>query len=396
MTANSQKFRHSIHVAVDATMLSRGGGLKGFANILQYWLTLENDLQFTVFASRNHVIAELQKLCPSVTVVPYGRNLPSVAVFFLRQLFLGPRLERAGCSAIFSTNSLVGRTRLPQLVHHRNALWFEKSSWAVPSFLARETKNSMRNISYFRRKAWNKAAQRAIEKAAVNIFVSHYLLSFARVEYPFTDNCVVVHNGISDGVSGKFRLPGESTGGASILAITSDNCHKNNEQLIYVLGMLKDLAPSESWRLTIVGKGEFLSIKRLAHTFGVSDSVDFAGFKNDGDMATLLDQSLCLFFPSKTESFGNPPLEAMTRGCPVVASRSTAIPEVCGAAALLNDPNNTSGFVEKILRLNADEALRDELIAAGYSNINRFDWSVSASKLACLIRKTVNRSAATQ
>ena len=41
-----------------------------------------------------------------------------------------------------------------------------------------------------------------------------------------------------------------------------------------------------------------------------------------------------LVFPSFYEGFGLPPLEAMTCGCPVIISGSSALSEVCGDAAL--------------------------------------------------------------
>ena len=51
---------------------------------------------------------------------------------------------------------------------------------------------------------------------------------------------------------------------------------------------------------------------------------------DDNDLAFLYENALCLAFPSKTEGFGLPALEAMALGCPVISSDAASLPEVCG------------------------------------------------------------------
>ena len=54
----------------------------------------------------------------------------------------------------------------------------------------------------------------------------------------------------------------------------------------------------------------------------------------DGEFRALLDQALCVGFPSTTEGFGLPPLEGMTVGCPAVLAPCGALPEIGGEAAI--------------------------------------------------------------
>ena len=67
-----------------------------------------------------------------------------------------------------------------------------------------------------------------------------------------------------------------------------------------------------------------------------------------------------LVFPSLTEGFGAPPLEAMSCGCPVIASNTSSVPEVCGDAVLYIDPYSIDDISDRIKLLIYDDHLRQE------------------------------------
>lgn len=88
-----------------------------------------------------------------------------------------------------------------------------------------------------------------------------------------------------------------------------------------------------------------------------------------------------LLFPSFTEGFGWPLIEAQACACPVIASSTSCIPEVAGAGALFADPTNDKAFTAHVLSLE-DVHFRQNLIEQGFENFRRYDPAVISRQLA--------------
>lgn len=102
------------------------------------------------------------------------------------------------------------------------------------------------------------------------------------------------------------------------------------------------------------------------------------GGASDPDLDALYRRASALVYPSRHEGFGMPVLEAMARGCPVVTSTATAIPEVAGDAALLVDPEDPAGLAEAIGTVLDDAETRGRLVEAGRRRAAEFSWDASA------------------
>jgi glycosyltransferase involved in cell wall biosynthesis len=75
-----------------------------------------------------------------------------------------------------------------------------------------------------------------------------------------------------------------------------------------------------------------------------------------------------------------PVLEAMAAGLPVVAANRSALPEVCGSAALLVDPEDVDAIHAAINQLMRDERLAADLTRRGLARANEFTWEKSAEQ----------------
>jgi len=111
---------------------------------------------------------------------------------------------------------------------------------------------------------------------------------------------------------------------------------------------------------------------------------------SDGNLAWLYSRAEALVYPSIYEGFGLPPLEAMTCGCPVIASDAASIPEVVGDAAVLFDPDDTDALVAAIDGVVSDRRRREELVARGLSRAAGFTWRATVERTLDVYRSMAN------
>jgi glycosyltransferase involved in cell wall biosynthesis len=97
-------------------------------------------------------------------------------------------------------------------------------------------------------------------------------------------------------------------------------------------------------------------------------------------------------FPSLAEGFGYPPLEAMQRGVPVIASRASSLPEVLGEAALYHGPRDPDQLAAQLDALLAAPELRARIVEAGLAQAARYRWDATALKMADLLWQVAGQS----
>lgn len=105
------------------------------------------------------------------------------------------------------------------------------------------------------------------------------------------------------------------------------------------------------------------------------------GYISDADLPAVYSLSTIFLFPSLSEGFGMPVIEAMASGVPVITSATSSLPEIAGEAAILIDPRDIDRMTSAILALSSDESLRRQKIAEGLTNVKRFSWDRSAERV---------------
>jgi glycosyltransferase involved in cell wall biosynthesis len=102
------------------------------------------------------------------------------------------------------------------------------------------------------------------------------------------------------------------------------------------------------------------------------------GSVSEPQLRSLYAGAAALAMPSLYEGFGLPCIEAMAAGTPVVASDRSALPETCGDAATLVDPDDRHAFARALLQAALEPATRDRLVAAGRARATTFTWAATA------------------
>ncbi len=117
----------------------------------------------------------------------------------------------------------------------------------------------------------------------------------------------------------------------------------------------------------------------------MADRVTLEGSLSDAAVMEAYARARVFVLPSLCESFGIPLIEAMSFGTPVIAANRAALPEVLGHAGLLAEPEPASIATAAIRLLQGEDV--DALRLAGLANMERFNWSDTADKLARLLEK---------
>jgi glycosyltransferase involved in cell wall biosynthesis len=148
-------------------------------------------------------------------------------------------------------------------------------------------------------------------------------------------------------------------------------------------------------KLVLTGAKSYFSedFKTLMAEGLALDIVEERGYVSDAALYELLYHARALVYPSKYEGFGLPPLEAMAAGCPVITTRCTSLPEICGEAAYYIEPDDESNFAQGLLALEGDSELRRALRVKGREQAAKFSWEKAAATYLTALEETLARKA---
>lgn len=186
----------------------------------------------------------------------------------------------------------------------------------------------------------------------------------------------VIHNGVDDrffdapplsvealaalGVSGRYLL---HAGGSSL--------RKNLEGLALAWPLVHSAHPD----VTLVLSGP--PTKRRHALFAHLPGTVLVGRVPTADVPGLIAGAATVVVPSLHEGFGLPALEAMAAGVVVVAADRSSLPEVCGGAAILVEPDGQA-IADGLVHALAGGGEVDRLVAAARERAAQFTWEASA------------------
>ncbi len=227
------------------------------------------------------------------------------------------------------------------------------------------------------------------------ITVSHFsrVRLAAALDIP-VGKIAVVYNGITQppvspgatalaATRSKFNLPKRF-----LLFVGSHDPRKNVARLLAAFGAadLGDL------HLVLAG-GSNRQLFNAALPAVFAGRVQRLGQVTDPDLEALYALAEGFIFPSLYEGFGLPPLEAMARGCPVLCSDASCLPEVCGpafelgGACLYFSPHDTASITHALTTFaSLPTKSRERMITAGRKQSNRYSWDRCAQETTEALR----------
>jgi len=135
--------------------------------------------------------------------------------------------------------------------------------------------------------------------------------------------------------------------------------------------------------------------ERLVQELALGDRVRFVHGISDDELGELIATSEISVVPSLYEGFSLPAVEHMACGTPLIASRTGALPEVVGDAAILVTPGDAEELAAALRRLHDSPELREKVGRAGYDRVQeRFTWRVVAKRTVEAYREAIAARAA--
>jgi glycosyltransferase involved in cell wall biosynthesis len=163
-----------------------------------------------------------------------------------------------------------------------------------------------------------------------------------------------------------------------------------------LLRAVAKLATERNTVLTVVGKpAPGGPTERLVAELALGDRVRFVTGMTDGELAEFIATAEIAVVPSLYEGFSLPAIEHMASGTPLVASRTGALPEVTGDAALLVTPGDAEELAVALRMLHDSAAERERLSALALRRVQeRFTWSAVARATVDQYMRAIDEAAA--
>lgn len=212
-------------------------------------------------------------------------------------------------------------------------------------------------------------------------------------------NISVVYNGADDRFFEKASPAAIDAAGKKygvegfpyIFFLANTDPRKNTNVVIHAFALFCKAHPEFKHKLVIKGLST-RQLKRKIIECGAlefEDRIHWVPYIDYRDLPLLYQGAAMLWFPSLSEGFGLPIVEAMAGGTPVITSNASVMPEIAGDAALYIDPTNPHQLVSQTLYLLTDPAAREMLVQRGHEQVKKFTWNSSIEQLLQVYSKVI-------
>ncbi len=236
----------------------------------------------------------------------------------------------------------------------------------------------------------------ALKKSEKVIAVSHFTAKEIHKHFDIPMKKIkVIHNGVdkrffnkvSDNEIKKFKKDYKIKGDYILFLGTLDP-RKNIGRLIDAYEKLRKESDKD-YKLVLAGaKGaDVTQIDRKIKFSDYKKDIYVPGYIPAKDLGPLFKGASLFVFPSLYEGFGIPPLEAMAKGVPTIASDIDPVNEVVGDSIVKFDPKNVQNIYKTIKKVLKDKDLQKKIIKDGKKKAKQFSWEECATTTLKVLQK---------
>ncbi|QOY85429.1 glycosyltransferase family 4 protein [Paludibaculum fermentans] len=223
---------------------------------------------------------------------------------------------------------------------------------------------------------------RVIERADQIIAVSEHTAQSIQERFRIRPGRIrVIPNTLS---TDWYEAPGSAAAREPyVLCVSGEAPHKNLADGIRAFARCNEIGRPGCHALKVVGVSEPFHghYQELARQLGIGGLVEMLPRVGDEALRQLYREAAVFLFPSLSEGFGIPVLEAMASGTPVVTSQCTSLPEVCGSAALYFNPRSVEDMASALGSALTDPSLRKEMSRLGLEQARKYHPALVAGPI---------------
>ena len=199
---------------------------------------------------------------------------------------------------------------------------------------------------------------------AVSEFTKNEILKYTNID---KDKIFVVHNGLEK----KWKSLNKYNNNNDILYVGNMKKHKNINLLINAFNRVKQ---RKNMKLYLIGNINNDLDRESSKLIDINKNIILIDSISKEELLKYYNKARLFVFPSNYEGFGFTPLEAMACGCPVIATKTASIPEICCDAALYFEKNNLDDLIDKIFLLSNNIDISNEFVEKGYNVSKKYLW----------------------
>lgn len=367
-----------MRILINASTAKMGGAKTYILNLIEELSRVDQENEYFIYLPEIER-GFLEKLSSNVHLIEIG--YPSLLkLFWWQQLILPKIIKKEKIDILFSTaNFATYFCPCCQLLLLRDPRYFSKF------YLSRKNNLFESIILSFRRFLLLFLAKRA----DILMFPSRSFLaeSLEYANFP-REKLVVLHYGVNIEIFSRLRVK-RKKGSINLLCSGIYSEHKNYGTLFKALILLKKfgiknftfVAPID-WQDPLTKKcSNYKNDVKLGFAPEIKNNLNFIGEISYNQMPELYQKADIFLWPSLTETFGHPLVEAMASGLPIVASDIPINREICKDAALYFNPLDAKDLANKIKLVIEDDRLRQDLAERSQGRARLFSWENYTKKL---------------
>jgi glycosyltransferase involved in cell wall biosynthesis len=338
---------------------------------IDYYVMVKDDSDRCLFDIPHRIIHTIRK-------APY---------FIWEQFFLPKACKKIGADILHCTsNTAPLNLNIPLILTLHDIIFIERSN------LLSKASWYQRLGNLYRKLIVSTIAKKAIRIITVSEFQKKLIIN--KLSVP-ADKITVIYNGADERFFKQCSLQEIATTLEKYLVkpgyiffMANTDARKNTSGVLKAYAQLLIKSPLAP-RLVVKGlkSDQLQQLLKYESLVWLDTHIDLIRYVDHDDLPAIYQGSCMLWFPSFSEGFGLPIIEAMASGVPVITSATSCMPEIAGDAAIFIDPNVPSTIADAAQLILSDNTFANQLSIAGKLRASLFTWDMATKKTIAVYRE---------